>query len=156
MLAGRGLVQARTITGPLAEPAKWAGDVSVTPKAVRLTHPELPGELRLDGGSVRGDLGALTAQGVKAEVLDTALRVSGNVSDLREGKPPLDVEATGAVGEKLLAWGWEPRRDRARSQLASRRSRLAPVALRWPVDGGFETARRVCCSPARPPRASMR
>ncbi len=138
VLAGRGLVQARTVTGPLADPAKWAGDISVAPKAVRLTHPELPGELALDEGSIRGNLGALAVQRVKADVLDTTLRVSGNVSGLREGKPRLDAEATGAVGEKLLAWAWRRAGvEHAAARVAPFEAR--PVTLRWAADSGFET-----------------
>ena len=110
----------------------------MTPKALRLAHPELPGELRLDGGSVRGDLGALTIQGVKAEVLDTTLQLSGSVSGLRDGKPSLDVQATGPVGEKILAWAWHRAGvEQAAARIAPFEAR--PVALRWPVDSGFET-----------------
>ena len=96
LLAGRASVQVRTLAGALAAPAKWTGDVSVTPKAVRLTHPEVPDELRLDGGSVHGDLRALTAQGIKVEVLDAALQLGGNVSDLTEGKPQCRGASTAA------------------------------------------------------------
>ncbi len=90
-------------------------------------------------GSIRGDPGALTIQRVKAEVLDTTLQVSGSVSGLRDGKPSLDVQAAGPVGEKILAWAWH------RAGVEHSAARIAPfearpVALRWPVtDGGFET-----------------
>ena len=121
------------------QPAKWDGDVSVTPRAVRLTHPELPDELRLNGGSVRGDLRSLTAQGIKAEVLDAALQLSGSVSGLGKGVPQVELQGTGPVGEKILAWRW----DRA-----GLRDMIAPVhafearrvRVKWPAENGFEAA----------------
>ena len=139
LLAGRARVQVRTLAGALAQPAKWTGDVSVTPKAVRLTHPELPAELLLDGGSVRGDLRALTAQGIHAEVLDAALQLGGKVSDLTKSTPQVEVQASGQVGEKILAWTWD------RAGLRDRIAQFDPfearaARLRWPVDGGFEAA----------------
>ena len=139
VLGGRGLVQVRRIAGRLEEPTTWSADVSMTPQALRLSHPQAPGEVRLDGGSVRSDLASLTFQGVTAEVLDAALRVSGAVSNLGEGTPRLDVQATGRVGEKILAWGGE------RTGLARDAAGIAPfeargVRLRWPVSEGFETA----------------
>lgn len=139
VLAGRGRLQIHKIAGALEDPATWSTDVSLTPQTIRLSHRELPGELLLDGGSVRSDFGAITVQGVKAEVLDAALQVSGAVSGLREGTPRLDMRATGRVGEKSIAWGW------ARAGLAGETATIAPfeargARLRWPTNGGVEAA----------------
>ncbi len=137
VLVGRGLVQVHGLSGPLADPGKWSGDTSVTPRGLRLTHPEAPGPLRLDGGSVRVDPGALQIAGVKAELLDTALQLSGSVTGLRDGTPRLDLQATGAVGKRIIDWGWR------HARLADKFSLLEPfearpARVRWPVDGGVE------------------
>lgn len=139
VLGGRSLVQVQKIAGALAEPARWSVNVSAAPQAVRLSHPEAPGEVRLDGGTVRSDLTSLAIQGVKTEVLDAALRMSGTVAGLRDGTPHLDMQAAGKVGEKIQAWGWE------RGGLTRGAGVMAPlearaVRLRWPVKKGYETA----------------
>jgi hypothetical protein len=138
VLGGRGVVTVHRVAGPLERPSAWSADISATPQAVRLSHPEVPGELRLDGGSVRSDLASVTAQGVKAQALDAAVQVSGVVSGLREGTPRLDTQVTGPVGERILAWGWD------RAGLPRGAERIAPfeargARLRWPVNQGVET-----------------
>jgi hypothetical protein len=50
----------------------------------------------------------------------------------------LDVQATGPVGEKLLAWAWHRAGvEHAAARIAPFEAR--PVTLRWPVNNGFET-----------------
>jgi hypothetical protein len=138
VIGGRGLVQIHRIAGRLEEPSAWSADITLTPKAVRLTHSRAPGELRLEGGSVRSDLASATVQDVTAEVLDAALRVSGAVAGLREGAPRLDARATGRVGQQALAWGRERLGvPRGAAQIAPFEARAA--RLRWPVNKGFET-----------------
>jgi uncharacterized protein involved in outer membrane biogenesis len=139
LLAGRALVQVRTLAGAMGTPARWTGDLSVTPRAVRLTHPQLPDELRLDGGSIRGDLRAVSAQGIRTEVLDAALQLSGSVSGLDKGAPRVEVDGTGPIGEKILAWSWDRAglRDTIAAVLPFEARRLS---LKWPAEKGFETA----------------
>ena len=139
LIGGRASVQVHTLGGAVATPANWTGDVSVTPKAVRLTHPELPGELRLDGGSVRGDARALSAQGVKVEVLDAALRLSGNASALTTGTPQVQIQGTGPVGEKILAWSWKRAGlDKVIAPIHPFEARS--LSVKWPAGKGFLTA----------------
>jgi hypothetical protein len=86
----------------------WSAGVDVLKSDSSMQVRQLPGPVRITGGSVRIDPKTVSVDRVAFSMLDAQALISATVSDYRADR----LRATaaipeGAVGEKMLAWIWQ-------------------------------------------------
>jgi hypothetical protein len=86
----------------------WSAGVNVLKSDSSMQVRQLPGPVRITGGSVQIDPKTVSVDRVAFSMLDAQALVSATVSDYRTDR--LQATATmpeGAMGEKVLAWIWQ-------------------------------------------------
>ena len=101
---GRLDVTALSLEGPLSDPAAWTWSGSGGFAGIAVRHADLPGLLKIDGGTFQATPKQLAVDKTTLELLDASVKVDGSME--HPGKAPLDVEVrgTGTVGAEMLAW----------------------------------------------------
>jgi hypothetical protein len=114
---------------------RWSAGVDVLKSDSSLRVRQLPGPVRITGGSVQIDPKTVSVDRVALSMLDAQALVSATVSDYRAGRlQAIAAMPEGALGEKVLAWIWQLAKAPPHLELK------APIRL---------TARRVTWGPNR-------
>ena len=100
---GTAAVSRLKISGPLAEPQKWAFEISGTPENIRLTSPIVPFAINLSGGEITYIPGKERAANVKIEFLDGSF-VSSYQSNGIIDPESVACQIDGSMGSEALAW----------------------------------------------------
>ncbi len=113
-------------------------DVTLSPHQLQVEVTDLPGPLRLDGGSVRITPSALRFDAFGVGMLDAKARIGGTVADYRAQSRKVDASATqGEIGDRFVAWAWEhfeaPPRLRPKTPI-----QFAAQRVRWSAQEGID------------------
>lgn len=132
-LSGSANVTVNRLSGPVSRPQDWTFDAGGTLKEVVLDTPALPQPLEVRDGEFEIDSGTIRVKELDARTMDASLRISGTLSDYRQGARTLEATAEGEVGPEAIRWGW------GRASLPAEFRPAAPIALhgvRFSLAGG--------------------
>ena len=107
-IAGSVQITLNSLSGAPSQPSALLYDVTVRPEQLSVQVKQLPAPLRLAGGAVHIDQGAVKVERVEAAILDARALLSGEIADYRGERVQVRANIADAVaGEASVHWLWQ-------------------------------------------------
>lgn len=101
---GRLEVGTLSLRGPLDVPNGWAFSSSGSFEAVALEHANLPGVMKVSGGTFQATQARVTVSRAEVDLLDASLTIDGSLEDRGPAGLGLETTAAGSIGAQTTGW----------------------------------------------------